>query len=165
MKHFRPLAVMLMSALLAAGTAAAADGKFGADRHAAMGLTCEACHAPTRPIPPRPTSRRARSATTRRTSLRRRRTSSRRIRTSPRIIRTSLTARTATTCTAKRRTSATSVISSASRCRKPRPVPSGSFRNIQPSESTDSGGFSVHACRSCSHDRHFFLKETDAGDS
>ena len=32
MKHFRPLAVMLMSALLAAGTAAAADGKFGADR-------------------------------------------------------------------------------------------------------------------------------------
>ena len=39
MKHFRPLAVMLMSALLAAGTAAAADGKFGADRHAAMGLT------------------------------------------------------------------------------------------------------------------------------
>ena len=46
MKHFRPLAVMLMSALLAAGTAAAADGKFGADRHAAMGLTCEACHGP-----------------------------------------------------------------------------------------------------------------------
>ncbi len=53
MKHFRPLAVMLMSAILAAGTAAAADGKFGADRHAAMGLTCDlprprqgqSCHA------------------------------------------------------------------------------------------------------------------------
>ena len=54
MKHFRPLAVMLMSALLAAGTAAAADGKFGADRHAAMGLTCEACHGPDKANPATP---------------------------------------------------------------------------------------------------------------
>ena len=54
MKHFRPLAVMLMSALLAAGTAAAADGKFGADRHAAMGLTCEACHSRHQDLHPVP---------------------------------------------------------------------------------------------------------------
>ena len=54
MKHFRPLAVMLMSAILAAGTAAAADGKFGADRHAAMGLTCEACHGPDKANPATP---------------------------------------------------------------------------------------------------------------
>ena len=54
MKHFRPLAVMLMSALLAAGTAAAADGKFGADRHASMGLTCEACHGPDKANPATP---------------------------------------------------------------------------------------------------------------
>ena len=46
MHHFRPLAVILMRALLAAGAASAADQKFGADRHVAMGLTCEVCHGP-----------------------------------------------------------------------------------------------------------------------
>ena len=76
MKHFRPLAVMLMSALLAAGTAAAADGKFGADRHAAMGLTCEACHGPDKANPATPLKRPRASSPRIRTSLRTTRTSS-----------------------------------------------------------------------------------------
>ena len=46
MTNFKTLAALMMTALMAAGTASAADGKFGADRHAAMGLTCETCHGP-----------------------------------------------------------------------------------------------------------------------
>ena len=90
MKHFRPLAVMLMSALLAAGTAAAADGKFGADRHAAMGLTCEACHGPDKANPATPDIKTCTQCHN--TSLKRPRASSPRIRTSLRTTRTSSTA-------------------------------------------------------------------------
>ena len=46
MTNCKTLAALMMTALMAAGTASAADGKFGADRHAAMGLTCETCHGP-----------------------------------------------------------------------------------------------------------------------
>ena len=46
MTNFKTLAALMMTALMAAGTVSAADGKFGADRHAAMGLTCETCHGP-----------------------------------------------------------------------------------------------------------------------
>ena len=46
MTNFKTLAALMMTALMAVGTASAADGKFGADRHAAMGLTCETCHGP-----------------------------------------------------------------------------------------------------------------------
>lgn len=34
MTNFKTLAALMMTALMAAGTASAADGKFGADRHA-----------------------------------------------------------------------------------------------------------------------------------
>ena len=164
MKHFRPLAVMLMSALLAAGTAAAADGKFGADRHAAMGLTCEACHGPDKANPATPDIKTCTQCHNTKDLVEKTKDVKP---TNPHVSPHYQDQLDCTNChymhgetenfcdqchqfgfTAKRRTSATSAISSASRCRKPQPVPSGSFRNIQPSESTDSDGFSVHACRS-----------------
>ena len=46
MTKLSTLAALMMTALLAAGSASAADQKFGADRHVAMGLTCETCHGP-----------------------------------------------------------------------------------------------------------------------
>ena len=148
MKHFRPLAVMLMSALLAAGTAAAADGKFGADRHAAMGLTCEACHGPDKANPATPDIKTCTQCHNTKDLVEKTKGVKP---TNPHVSPHYQDQLDCVNCHymhGKPRTSATSVISSASRCRKPRPVPSGSFRNIQPSESTDSGGFSVHACRS-----------------
>ena len=54
MTNFKTLAALMMTALMAAGTASAADGKFGADRHAAMGLTCETCHGPDKANPATP---------------------------------------------------------------------------------------------------------------
>ena len=55
MTNFKTLAALMMTALMAAGTASAADGKFGADRHAAMGLSCETCHGPDKANPQEPT--------------------------------------------------------------------------------------------------------------
>ena len=48
-------AAAIMSALVIAGTANAADAKFGADRHVAMGLTCATCHGPDKTNPVEPT--------------------------------------------------------------------------------------------------------------
>ena len=54
MTNLKTLAALMMTALMAAGTASAADGKFGADRHAAMGLACETCHGPDKANPATP---------------------------------------------------------------------------------------------------------------
>ena len=48
MTNFKTLAALMMTALMAAGTASAADGKFGADRHAAT------CHGPDKANPATP---------------------------------------------------------------------------------------------------------------
>ena len=55
MTNFKTLAALMMTALMAAGTASAADGKFGADRHVGMGLSCETCHGPDKANPQEPT--------------------------------------------------------------------------------------------------------------
>ena len=54
MTKLSTLAALMMTALLAAGSASAADQKFGADRHVAMGLTCETCHGPDKANPATP---------------------------------------------------------------------------------------------------------------
>ena len=116
MTNFKTLAALMMTALMAAGTASAADGKFGADRHAAMGLTCETCHGPDKANPATPDIKTCTQCHNTKDLVEKTKDVKP---TNPhvsRTIRTSLTARTATTCTAKRRTSATSATSSASRC-------------------------------------------------
>ena len=49
------LALFACAAIVAAGSAQAADAKFGADRHVAKGLTCETCHGPDKANPVEPT--------------------------------------------------------------------------------------------------------------
>ena len=46
--------VALLGAMLTIGVAQAADQTFGADRHAAIGITCESCHGPDKTQPQTP---------------------------------------------------------------------------------------------------------------
>lgn len=45
------MSVTLVCAMLVSGSAQSADLKFGADRHQAIGLTCEICHGPDKSNP------------------------------------------------------------------------------------------------------------------
>lgn len=46
-----PFAMLLLGSSLILSSAQAADQKFGADRHQALGLTCEVCHGPDKANP------------------------------------------------------------------------------------------------------------------
>ena len=51
MKPLTALAALMLTTFIAIGSAQAADQKFGADRHVAMGMTCESCHGPDKANP------------------------------------------------------------------------------------------------------------------
>ena len=55
MKMTTLIIASLCAATFAFGTAQAADQKFGADRHVGMGLSCETCHGPDKANPQEPT--------------------------------------------------------------------------------------------------------------